>query len=279
VKYALKTTPERTTWNATLEMWRAADDIDLYESAWNYDHFEPIYGERSEPCLEGWTMLAALAQATTRIRLGCLVTGVLYRHPAVLANMAATVDIISGGRLELGLGSGWMERECEAYGIRLGTVTERLDRFDEACQVIRGLLHNDVFSFAGDWYTLTDAVCEPKPVQQPHPPICIGGAGEKRVLRSVARYADHWNFPGGTAADFARKRQVLAQHCADEGRDPAEVRSSVHLFVDDNNPPESLPERAAGFAEAGCDLGIVYLFPEHHTAGAVEDAAERLAGI
>lgn len=279
MRFAIKTTPERVTWTQTLETWRAADDIDLYESAWNYDHFEPIYAPRTEPCLEGWSMLAALAQATTRIRIGCMVTGILYRHPAVLANMAATVDHVSGGRLELGLGAGWMEREAAAYGIELGTITERIDRFDEACQVIRGLLHEEVFSFSGDWYTLTDAVCWPKSIQQPHPPICIGASGEKRMLRSVARFADHWNLAGGSPEDFARKKAVLAGHCADIGRDPAEITTSIHLFVDDNNPIEALADQAAAYSEAGADLGIVYLFPPHITPAIATDAANRLRDL
>src|ERR1700712_5524237 len=119
MRFAIKTAPQMTTWNAMLDVWRAADDIELFESAWNFDHFYPIFSDPTGPCLEGWTMLAAMAQATQRIRIGCQVTGMVYRHPAVLANMAATVDIISEGRLELGLGAGWNEEETAAYGIPL----------------------------------------------------------------------------------------------------------------------------------------------------------------
>src|SRR5579883_1970928 len=126
MRFAIKTTPQQTTWADMRDVWTAADDIDLFESAWNFDHFYPILGaDPHGPCLEGWTMLAAMAQATRRIRLGVLVTGIVYRHPAVLANMAASVDIISDGRLELGGGAGWNVEECEAYGIELGTLTER----------------------------------------------------------------------------------------------------------------------------------------------------------
>ena len=129
-----------------LDVWRAADDIELYESGWNFDHFYPIFSDDSHgPCLEGWSTLTALAQATTRIRVGVLVTGLPYRHPAVLANMAATVDIISNGRLELGVGAGWNDEEASAYGISLGgSLTERFDMFDEALEVIGSLLTNDV---------------------------------------------------------------------------------------------------------------------------------------
>ena len=142
--------------------------------------------------------LAALAQATRRLRLGTLVTGIHYRHPAVLANMAAALDIVSEGRLELGIGAGWNEEESGAYGIAVGTPKQRSDRFEEACEVIVGLLSDETTSFRGTYYELTDARCNPKPVQRPHPPICIGGNGEKRTLRTAARFAQHWNFVGGT---------------------------------------------------------------------------------
>src|ERR1019366_1441890 len=140
MRFAIKTAPQNTNWDDMLAVWRAADDIELFESAWTFDHFYPIFSDSNGPCLEGWTVTTALAQATKRIRVGLLVTGIVYRHPAVLANMAASVDIVSGGRLELGLGAGWNEQECGAYGIALGSLTERFDRFDEALEVIIGLL-------------------------------------------------------------------------------------------------------------------------------------------
>src|SRR5438445_7553578 len=143
VRFAFKTSPQNTTWPDMLAVWRAADDIDVFESGWTFDHFYPIFSDPTGPCLEGWTTTTALAQATTRLRVGLMVTGNVYRHPAVLANMAATVDVISGGRLELGLGAGWNQQECDAYGIDLPPLKERFDRFDEACQVIIGLLTNE----------------------------------------------------------------------------------------------------------------------------------------
>ena len=131
MEYAIKTAPQYTTWTDVLALWQAADDMHHFHSAWTFDHFYPInVPDTSGPCMEGWVTLTALAQATKRIRIGCMVTGTLYRHPAVLANMAATLDIISNGRLELGLGAGWNEEECTAYGIKLGTLSERFDRFD-----------------------------------------------------------------------------------------------------------------------------------------------------
>ena len=208
-----------------LAVWQAADGIDVYHSGWTFDHFYPIFSDSAGPCLEGWSTLTALAQATTRLRLGTLVTGIHYRHPAVLANMAAAVDIISGGRLELGIGAGWNEEESGAYGIELGSIKERFDRFEEGCQVLIGLLSQDTTDFDGKYYQLKAARNEPKGPQRPHPPICIGGSGEKRTLRITAKYAQHWNFVGGTPEEFARKRDVLAsalrRHRPGPGRDHA----------------------------------------------------------
>ncbi|AFJ33157.1 hypothetical protein W7U_22680 [Mycobacterium sp. H4Y] len=223
MRFAFKTSPQNTTWAQMLAVWQAADDIDVYESGWTFDHFYPIFSDSSGPCLEGWTTLTALAQATTRLRLGTLVTGIHYRHPAVLANMAAALDIISNGRLELGIGAGWNEEESGAYGIELGSIKERFDRFEEACEVLTSLLTTDCSDFQGRFYQLKGARNEPKGPQRPHPPICIGGSGEKRTLRITARYAQHWNFVGGPPDVFAHKRDVLAAHCADIGRDPKEI--------------------------------------------------------
>src|SRR5579862_9240634 len=169
MRFAIKTAPQHTTWEAMLDVWRAADDIELFESGWTFDHFYPIFSDSDGPCLEGWTVTTALAQATTRLRVGVLVTGIHYRHVAVLANMAAALDVVSGGRLELGIGAGWNEEESGGYGIELGRPGERSDRFEEACQVITGLLAQQTTDFAGKYFQLTGARCEPKPVQKPHP--------------------------------------------------------------------------------------------------------------
>jgi alkanesulfonate monooxygenase SsuD/methylene tetrahydromethanopterin reductase-like flavin-dependent oxidoreductase (luciferase family) len=178
VRFAIKTSPQQTTWDALLAVWRAADDIEVFESAWTSDHFYAIHdADPAGPRPEGWITLTALAQATRRLRLGTLVSGVHHRHPAVLANMAATLDIVSGGGLELGVGTGWHEPESKGYGIELGTPGQRSDRFEEACEVLVGLLSARTTTFAGRYYQLTDARCEPKPVQRPHPPICVGGNG------------------------------------------------------------------------------------------------------
>jgi F420-dependent oxidoreductase-like protein len=275
MRFAFKTAPQNTTWADMLAVWREADDIDLFESGWTFDHFYPIFSDPTGPCLEGWVTLTALAQATRRLRLGTLVTGNVYRHPAVLANMAATLDVVSGGRLELGLGAGWNEEECAAYGIELPPLRERFDRFDEACEIILSLLSNETTDYAGQHYQLTAARCEPKPVQRPHPPLCIGGLGEKRTLRTVARLAQHWNFPGGGPDMFKQKRDVLAGHCADVGRDPAEITTSVHLRVPADGNLDLLVDEAVSYRDAGIDLGIVY-FPPPHTPAALEPVAQVL---
>jgi F420-dependent oxidoreductase-like protein len=277
MRFAIKTAPQHTTWPAMLEVWRAADDIELFESGWTFDHFYPIFSDSSGPCLEGWITLTALAQATKRLRLGTLVTGIHYRHPAVLANMAATLDIISGGRLELGIGAGWNVEESGAYGIELGSPSERSDRFEEACEVLTGLLSPpETFSFTGSYFQLTDAMCNPKPVQQPHPPICIGGSGEKRTLRTAARFAQHWNFVGGTPDQFRHARDVLFQHCADIGRDPAEILLSSHVQY--TGDPAETADTAAALGEAGVELGIVTMRPPH-TAAVLEPLAARLGEL
>jgi F420-dependent oxidoreductase-like protein len=266
MRFAFKTAPQNTTWADMLAVWREGDQIEAFESGWSFDHFYPIFGDSTGPCLEGWTTLAALAQATRRLRLGVLVTGIHYRHPAVLANMAAAIDIVSDGRLELGLGAGWNEEESGAYGIELGSRRERSDRFEEACQVIISLLSQETTTFDGTYYQLKDARNEPKGPQRPHPPICIGGSGEKRTLRTTALYAQHWNFVGGPVEEFARKRDVLHAHCADVGRDPREITLSSHVRLGPDGAIGPALDTAAALGEEGLDLAIFTLPPPHDPA-------------
>ena len=276
MRFAFKTSPQDTTWPDMLAVWRAADEIDLYESGWTFDHFYPIFSDSRGPCLEGWVTLTALAQATRRLRVGVLVTGNVYRHPAVLANMAASLDIVSGGRLELGVGAGWNQEECDAYGIELPPLKERFDRFDEAVEIIVRLLRDETTDFEGSHYRLRSARCEPKPVQSPHPPLVIGGTGERRTLRTVARWAQHWNYPGGTVDEFSHKLKVLHEHCAAVGRDPSEITVSTHLRLGTDGDPAPVAEAAAAYGEAGLDLGIVYL-PPPHRPDVLEPVADALA--
>jgi F420-dependent oxidoreductase-like protein len=276
VKFAFKTSPQNTTWSDMLAIWKTADDIEVFESGWTFDHFYPIFSDSSGPCLEGWITLTALAQATERLRVGVLVTGIHYRHPAVLANMASALDIVSNGRLELGIGAGWNEEESGAYGIELGSIKERFDRFEEACQVLKGLLSQETTTFDGKYYQLKDARNEPKGPQQPHPPFCIGGSGEKRTLRITAQYADHWNFVGGTPEEFARKRDVLASHCADIERDPKEIMLSAHIRLGDDRDYAKVVDEAAGLGAEGLDLAIIYLPPPYDPA-VLEPLADKIA--
>jgi F420-dependent oxidoreductase-like protein len=262
MRFAFSTSPQLCTFDELAAVWRAADAVELWESGWTFDHFEPILvGDRTGPCLEGWVTLTALLAATERLRGGVLVTGMVYRHAAVLANMAATLDHTSHGRLELGLGAAWNTDECDAYGIVLGSLTERFDRFAEGLEVIEKLLTQPRSSFEGRYYTLRDAYCEPKAVQRPHPPIVIGGSGERRTLPLVARYAQHWNYPGTAEdpiAELHRLRGLLERYCAEIGRDPSEISVSTMLFAGRLPLPDVL-ERARQYRDAGIDLGIVSL--------------------
>jgi F420-dependent oxidoreductase-like protein len=257
MRFAIKTRPEHQAWEELRDLWIAADEIPLFESAWNWDHFYPLTGDLTGANFEGWTMLAAMAQATRRIRIGCQVTGMIYRHPAVLANMAATVDIISGGRLELGLGAGWNQMECDAYGIELPPLRERFDRFDEGVEAIVLLLSQAVTTYPGRYVRLTDARCEPKPAQRPHPPITIGGSGRKRTLRTAARWAQQWNMISSGPEQWAELKAVLTSHCAEIGRDVGEITCSVNLRVEDDI--DAAVAQAAAYRDAGVDLAVLGL--------------------
>ena len=206
-----------------------------WDGMWLADHFMPNATDTSTPWPEAWTTLAALAPQVPGIRLGTLVTGNTYRHPAVLAKMAATVDHISGGRLVLGIGSGWQENEHQQYGIEFGTVRQRLDRLEEACAMIKSLFNEPSANFDGRFYTLKEATLEPKPLQ-PNLPLMVGGGGEKVTLRITARYADEWNV-WGTVETMIHKMKILDRHCEDIGRDPKDIqRSAVALlFLSDDD--------------------------------------------
>jgi len=258
MRFAFSTAPQLCTWEEVLPVWQAADEVDVFEGGWTFDHFEAIFtGNRADPCMEGWVTLTALLAATQRLRGGVLVTGMVYRHPAVLANMAAALDITSGGRLDLGVGAGWNTDECNAYGIELGTMRERFDRFAEGLEVIRLLLTQDVSDFEGQYFTLKGAYNNPKGPQQPMPPITIGGRGEKRTIPLVARYASHWNYSGGgeeAVPELRRLMVVLEQRCAEIDRDPAEI--TVSAIVRPGEGLELIARRVEEFADAGVDLCI-----------------------
>ncbi len=274
MKVSFKTAPMHSDWPSIRDVWVEADDIDVFVGGWTFDHFTPLRGDESGPCLEGWMLLASLATITSRLRLGVMVSGNTYRHPAVLANMAATADVVSDGRLDLGIGAGWFAPEHEAYGIELPPLRERFDRFDEAVEVIHLLLTQPVSDFEGAYYQLQGARCEPKPVQRPHPPLVIGGGGERRTLRTTARWADHWNFPSMDfdLEAFRRKRAVLENWCEQLGRPVEEIEVSIQFSA---GQPASLPEKLMQVAEAGADHAVVALPAPHRVADlvAVAEAA------
>jgi F420-dependent oxidoreductase-like protein len=195
-------------------------------------------------------MLAAMAQLTERTRIGCAVVGNTYRHPAVLAKMAVTVDHLSGGRLEFGIGAGWAENEHTMLGLEFGTRNDRADRLEESVQIIRSLWTQPRTTFVGEHYRLQDAVAEPKPVQQPHPPIWIGGSGPKRTLRIAAQYADVWNAAGGPPDEVAASSAILDRHCAEVGRDPGGIRRSVQFRVGADEL-DQVAVRAEGYVRVG----------------------------
>jgi len=173
--------------------------------------------------------------------------------------MAATVDIISGGRLELGLGAGWNQMECDAYGIELPPLRERFDRFDEGVEAIISLLSNTLTTFDGQYVRLTDARCEPKPVQRPHPPVTIGGRGRTRTLRTAARWAQQWNAITSDPQEWASLKQTLVEHCAAAGRDPGEITCSVNIRVEGPDGISRAADLAAAYRDAGADLAIMNL--------------------
>ena len=260
-------------WPDILEVARHAE-ITGWDRVYVADHFMSNDDEAAGPMLECWAVVTALAAAVPRVGIGTLVCGNTYRHPAILANQAATADIVSGGRIILGLGAGWQENEHERYGIELYPVGERLDRFAEACAIVRSLTTQERTTFHGEHYQLTDAPMEPKPVGAL--PLLVGGGGEKRTLRIAAEHAQEWNV-WSTPEVFTHKSAVLDRHCHDLGRDPAEIRRSTQalLFLSDDESyltriresdvgraaivgtPAEVVEVVAAYRDAGVDELIV----------------------
>ena len=253
IRFGIQTGLDNLTWDHVRDFWQFLDRETAFDNIWTFDHFvPPMPGQdQAGDCLEGWTALAAAAQATERLRLGCLVTGVTYRHPSVLAKMAVTVDHTSNGRLEFGIGAAWHEAEHTAYGIPFPGVKERCDRLEEAVQLIRLLFQADEpVDFQGKYYQLKQAPFSPAPVQRPHPPIFIGGGCEKRTLRTAALYGDAINVMGSLDS-VKQKIAVLERHCADVGRDPNEITKSVFgplILMDDESRAEQARNAMAGLA-------------------------------
>jgi F420-dependent oxidoreductase-like protein len=275
LSFGVKTSQQHTTYSDIVRVWKEADETPAFEHAWLFDHFVPIQGDLDGPCLEGWSLLAALAAVTERVRMGIMVTGNTYRHPYVLAKMAATIDVISNGRLDFGVGAGWNEYEHTSTGIPLERPGPRLRRFEEACEVWRRLFTQHLTDFDGEFYQLKEARCDPKPVQDPYPPFVIGGGGEKLTLRIVAKNADIWNFNGrGGIPELHHKLGVLRDHCGAVGRDPSEIEVSYQLAVNYDDLSETTAELQE-YIDAGV-THFVMILPPPYPEGIVTRLAEQV---
>jgi F420-dependent oxidoreductase-like protein len=247
MRIGLDTAQHQLLWPELVERVQFAESAG-FDGAWVFDHFTPLYGDPNGPCMEAWALLAGLAAATSRIRLGVLVTGVTYRHPSILATEAITVDHISNGRLEIGMGAAWHEPEHEQLGIPFPPLKERAERLEEGVQVMRLLMTKDRATFAGRHYQLAKASYHPRPIQRPHPPIWIGAGGEQLMLPIVARQADAWH-AFGSDDSLARKSRLLDQLAEKAGRDPKAILRSASLSL--SRPWDQVRRRAAQLRAAG----------------------------
>ncbi|MFI7552774.1 LLM class flavin-dependent oxidoreductase [Micromonospora sediminimaris] len=274
------TAPSQVDYHDVLRVWREADTIPEIEHAWLFDHLMPISGDPNGPTYEGWTLLSALAAQTRRLRLGLLVTSNRIRPPAMLAKIAATVDIVADGRLDFGIGAGsrpshpLARREYEAHGLPFHDAAHAVGSLAEACTVIRRLwTEADPFDFDGTYHRLTGAFCNPKPVQRPHPPILVGGRSAA-VLRVAAEHADLWNIPGGDIDDAARRSALLDRYCTEIGRDPASITRSIVLPVSYDQP--GLAQEAVGKAIDAGFPHIVLGLPAPYPANVAQWVADEL---
>jgi F420-dependent oxidoreductase-like protein len=272
LRFGVHAGQQHATFEEYAEVWRLAEEAGL-DWASVFDHFLPIQSDPTGPCFEGFTLLAAMAAHTSRLRCGVIVTGVTYRNPAILAKMATTIDHVSGGRMELGLGAAWYEDEHRQYGVPFPRIGERMDMLDDACRIVRALWTQERATVEGKHFSVRDALAEPKPIQDPMP-LLIGGSGEKRTLRIVAEHATGWNTFHGDVSEYQHKLDVLGRHCADVGRDPAEIRKQVVLRAILGATEAEAQDRARERADAaGVD---VVAMTEGMIVGTAEQCAERL---
>lgn len=244
--------------------WRDADELGFH-AVYNYDHFNGLghgLNEQKQPTLEGWTTLAAMAKVVQRARIGCMVTAVTFRHPAVLANMAATIDHISGGRLDMGIGAAWHEAEHAGYGIPFPSAGTRIAMLDEAIEVMTRLWTEDAANFDGVHFTLKDALCYPKPVQRPGPHLIVGGTGERKMLPLIARRADEWNAVSFDPDSWIALNAKLTAACEAIGRDPSTLRRGVQLFLHPAQEGQIDQQLATlpRYAEAGCEHAVLSFY-------------------
>jgi F420-dependent oxidoreductase-like protein len=255
LRFGLKLSGQDTSIEALRAVWRIADEGG-FDHLWDFDHLAAIGGGGPDrPIYEGWTLQAAMAEATKRVRIGCMVTGNTYRHPALLAKSAVTVDHLSGGRLEFGIGAAWAEIEHEMYGIE--GLDHRVGRLSESIQIIKSLWTEERTNFDGRYYRFKDAIANPKPTQKPHPPIWIGASGPS-TLRLVARHADVWNIAGGDPGRVKELTPMFEEACAAVGREPSEIRRSIQ-FGWDGEDRNQLLELSAGYLEQGVTEQVIYL--------------------
>lgn len=275
LSFGFKTAQQHSTWEEILAVWKEADDIPAFEHGWLFDHLNPIDSDEGiGPCFEGWTMLTALATHTKRLRLGLLTGCNTYRDPALHAQIAATADVISGGRIDFGDGAGWNEYEHRSRNIELPAPGKRLRMLEEAIEITKALWTQEKVDYDGTYYQLHGARLEPKPVQKPHPPILIGGSGEKVTLKIVAKHADIWNYSGGDVETFRHKVEVLKGHCETVGRDFGEIQLSAQRRIDINDIEGTIAD-AQAFIDAGVTHMVFYLSPPYKT-GMVTTLAEQV---
>lgn len=255
LRFGLKHSGQDVDIAALRRIWRIAEEGG-FDHVWDFDHLATIGpGGPDRPIFEGWTLQAAMAEATKRVRIGCMVTGNTYRNPAVLAKMAVTVDHLSGGRLEFGIGAAWAEIEHQMYGIE--GLDHRVGLLSESLQILKSLFTQERTTFEGRYYRMKDAISNPKPVQIPHPPFWIGGQGEM-VLRLVARHADVWNISGGDPEVVKSHIAKFEDACAAVGRDPSQVRRSLQYGWDGKDRSE-LIDIAGKYCELGVTEHVLYL--------------------
>ncbi|HVL25608.1 MAG TPA: TIGR03560 family F420-dependent LLM class oxidoreductase [Thermomicrobiales bacterium] len=260
LRFGFKTPQQHTTYEDLLTVWREADALPAFEHGWLFDHLNPVDSAAAQgpaivgPCFEAWTLLTALATQTTRLRLGLMTACNTYRDPALHAQIAAAADVISGGRIDFGVGAGWTVYEHESRNIPLPPPGERIRRLDEAVTLAKRLWTEESVDFAGRYYTLREARVDPKPVQRPHLPVLIGGSGEQLTLRVVAKHADLWNYVGGGVEQFRHKVDVLRRHCDAVGRDFGEIELSAQVRVSFDDLPQGVRD-----VQALVDAGVTHV--------------------